>query len=99
MNTQEAIQPTDGLLDELGQLDPKSVSDLSNTLTLNTQIPTRLYRMPTVQQLTGFSRTEIYKRMKEGTFPQSIKLGKRSIAWSSTTIEAFIHGLAKDAAK
>ena len=63
------------------------------------QTTTRLLRMPTVQQLTGFSRTEIYKRMKEGTFPQSIKLGKRSIAWSSETIEAFIRGLAKEASK
>lgn len=99
MSTQEMIQPTGDLLNELGQIDPKSVNDLPKTVAPNTQIPTRLYRMPTVQQLTGFSRTEIYKRMKEGTFPQSIKLGKRSIAWSSATIEAFIHGLAKDAAK
>jgi len=63
------------------------------------QTTTRLLRMPAVQQLTGFSRTEIYKRMKEGTFPQSIKLGKRSIAWSATTIDAWIQGLAKGAAK
>jgi len=61
--------------------------------------PIRLLRMPTVQQLTGFSRTEIYKRMKEGTFPQSIKLGKRSIVWSSEAIEAFIRGLGKEASK
>lgn len=60
---------------------------------------TRLLRMPTVQQMTGFSRTEIYKRMKEGTFPQSIKLGKRSIAWSAATIEAWIQDLEKEANK
>jgi len=63
------------------------------------QTTIRLLRMPTVQQMTGFSRTEIYKRMKEGTFPQSIKLGKRSIAWSSETIEAFIRDLEKEANK
>lgn len=70
-----------------------------NTQEANPQGTTRLLRMPTVQQMTGFSRTEIYKRMKEGTFPQSIKLGKRSIAWSAATIEAWIQNLEKEANK
>lgn len=60
---------------------------------------TRLLRMPAVQELTGFSRTEIYKRMKDGTFPQPLKLGRRSIAFTETSIQNWIQALVKDAAK
>jgi prophage regulatory protein len=50
----------------------------------------RLLRLPEVRNRTGLSRTEIYRRMEEETFPKAIPLGKRSIAWRSDEIDAWI---------
>lgn len=64
-----------------------------------TQTTIRLLRMPAVQELTGFSRTEIYKQMKDGKFPKPLKIGARSVAWTEASIEAWIKEIAKEANK
>lgn len=51
---------------------------------------TRLLRRPEVEKLTGLSRSCIYKRMSEGTFPSAIPLGGRLVAWKSDDIENWI---------
>ena len=40
----------------------------------------RLIRMKEVMHLTGLSRPSVYRLMKDGTFPNSIDLGERSVA-------------------
>jgi prophage regulatory protein len=52
--------------------------------------PDKLLRLPDVQRLTGLRRSSIYEQMKEGTFPQSVKLGRRAIAWSEAAVQAWI---------
>ena len=39
-----------------------------------------------VMQLTKLSRSSIYARMKEETFPQHFKIGKRAVAWTEESI-------------
>ena len=39
----------------------------------------RIIRLPEVQALTGQSRSSVYRRAADGTFPAPIKLGERSI--------------------
>ncbi|NRP60256.1 AlpA family transcriptional regulator [Marinobacterium sp. xm-d-564] len=51
----------------------------------------RLIRLSEVKHLTGLSRSKIYADMSEGTFPKSIKLGERSVAWNLADIEEWIH--------
>ena len=51
----------------------------------------RLIRLPEVLSRTGYGRTTIYRKMEDGSFPKSIKLGGaptdtckfdcREIAW------------------
>ena len=41
----------------------------------------QLLRRTEVEQLTGLSRTAIYDRMREGTFPKSIALSPKTIRW------------------
>jgi len=41
----------------------------------------RLIRMKEVTHITGLSRPSVYRLMKDGTFPNSIDLGERSVAW------------------
>ena len=38
-------------------------------------------RRKEVEELTGLSRTAIYDRMREGTFPKSIALSPKTIRW------------------
>lgn len=52
-----------------------------------------LWRLPTVEVQTGLSKTEIYRRIKRGTFPKPLKLGARAVAWKASTIEAWVQSL------
>lgn len=54
------------------------------------QIKTRLITINEVEQLVGFKRDFIYRRIKRGEFPKQIKLGKRSARWQLLDIERWI---------
>ena len=42
---------------------------------------TTILRLPTVKARTGLSRSTIYLRVAEGTFPDSVSLGGRAVGW------------------
>lgn len=46
-----------------------------------------MLRLPTVKARTGLSRSTIYLRISEGTFPKPVALGGRAVGW----VEAEIH--------
>ncbi len=56
---------------------------------MNTETPhqLRFIRMRDLTSKVGLSRSEIYRRVKSGRFPQPIHLGARAVAWSSDLIE------------
>jgi prophage regulatory protein len=43
-------------------------------------------RLKQVKALTGLSRSSIYERMRRGSFPPSVSIGARAVAWTSTSI-------------
>ena len=47
----------------------------------------QLLKRTQVQELTGLSKTSIYKRMGEGEFPQSIALSPKTIRWDRREID------------
>ena len=49
-----------------------------------------LIRLRDVMHKTGMKRAWIYKLMKRNQFPQSIKLGIRSVAWVESEIDEWI---------
>lgn len=49
-------------------------------------------RLPEVIRRTSLSRSEIYRRMKEGRFPSGRKLGPKIRVWSSVAIDRFCDG-------
>ncbi len=59
------------------------------------QSPTvkRILRLPSVQVRTGLSRSTIYLRIAEGSFPKQISLGARAIGWIESDIDDWIDGL------
>ena len=53
----------------------------------------RLLRMPEVMQIVGVSDKTIYRLMKQGLFPRSVRIGPNSVAWRENDIMAWIAGL------
>jgi len=49
-----------------------------------------ILRLPAVQERTGLSRSTIYLRIKEGSFPKQVNLGARAVGWRSDLIESWI---------
>ncbi len=58
-----------------------------------------LLRLPSVQAKTGLSKSEIYRRIKENTFPKPVKLGARAVAWSADAIDQWVRTLVQGAGK
>ena len=60
----------------------------------------RFIRLPEVLSRTGFGRTSIYRKMEDGSFPKSVKLGgppidpeafdSRAIAWVEEEIDQWV---------
>ena len=50
----------------------------------------RLIRMNEVVKRTGLSRSVVYDRMREGTFPRALKLSERCIAWPESRVQKWI---------
>lgn len=51
-----------------------------------------LERLPTVKARTGLSRSELYRRIAAGQFPQPVKLGERASAWNAAEVDHWITG-------
>ena len=58
-----------------------------------------LLRLPSVEAQTGLSKSEIYRRIKAGTFPQPLKLGARAVAWPAAQIDAWVKSLIQGVSK
>ncbi len=50
----------------------------------------RLIKLSEVIDRTGLSRSTIYNRIDDGTFPKQIKISKRSMAFIESEIEEWI---------
>jgi prophage regulatory protein len=53
-------------------------------------IHTTILRLKHVKARTGLSRSTIYQRIKEGSFPAQVSLGPRAVGWIETDIGAWI---------
>lgn len=49
-----------------------------------------ILRLPVVKARTGLSRSTIYLRISEGTFPLPVKLGARAVGWLEHEIEEWL---------
>jgi prophage regulatory protein len=49
-----------------------------------------ILRRKQVEKKTGLSRSTIYLRIKEGTFPRQVNLGARAVGWLENEIEAWL---------
>ena len=51
---------------------------------------TSILRLPAVKARTGLSRSTIYLRVAEGTFPRPVSLGGRAVGWIEAEIEHWL---------
>ena len=51
---------------------------------------TTILRLPAVKTRTGLSRSTIYLRVSQGTFPKSVSLGGRAVGWVEAEIQEWL---------
>ena len=66
----------------------------------------RFIRLPEVLTRTGYGRTSIYRKMEEGSFPRSVKLGSpledpnvfdsRAVAWIEHEVDQWIESMIEE---
>ncbi|PZU68997.1 MULTISPECIES: AlpA family transcriptional regulator [Sphingobium] len=52
--------------------------------------PDRIIRLKTVLARTGFSRTTLYRKMGEGTFPRQVKISVHGAGWRESAVNRWI---------
>jgi len=57
---------------------------------MSTTTTVSLLRLPAVRERTGLSRSSIYARVQDGSFPPPVQLGARAVAWASDSIDHWI---------
>jgi prophage regulatory protein len=50
----------------------------------------RILRLPNVKSHTGLSRSSIYLRVSQGTFPKPISLGGRAVGWLEADVIGWV---------
>ena len=49
-----------------------------------------ILRLPAVKSSTGLSRSTIYLRVSQGTFPRPVSLGGRAVGWVEEEIQSWL---------
>lgn len=49
-----------------------------------------ILRLPAVLSTVGLSRSSIYLRIAQGTFPKPVSLGARAVGWLQCDIEEWV---------
>ena len=52
---------------------------------------TAILRLPAVKTRTGLSRSTIYLRISEGSFPKPVSLGGRAVGWIEAEVNDWLN--------
>jgi prophage regulatory protein len=55
-----------------------------------TKMTEQLLRRYGVEQITGMSKSGLYRAMAEGNFPRPVKIGQRAVAWRASDIAKWL---------
>lgn len=61
---------------------------IETAITKNT--PERIIRLNTVLARTGLSRTTLYRKISEGTFPRQVRISIHGAGWYESAVERWI---------
>lgn len=57
---------------------------------MTTDTPDRILRIKTVLERTGLSRSTLYRKIGEGTFPKQVALSQRCAGWRESAVNNWI---------
>jgi prophage regulatory protein len=52
--------------------------------------PERIIRLKTVLDRTGLSRTTLYRKMADGTFPANVQISVHGVGWREAAVNHWI---------
>ena len=55
-----------------------------------TESTDRLLRLSEVRTRTALGRSTIYRKMRDGSFPEPLKIGSRAVRWRESEVEAWL---------
>ncbi|PXA97193.1 AlpA family transcriptional regulator [Nostoc sp. 3335mG] len=55
-----------------------------------TDTPDRILRLKTVLERTGLSRSTMYRKMQNGTFPSNIRISARCTGWRESAVNEWM---------
>jgi prophage regulatory protein len=58
----------------------------------------KILRRTQVEERIGLSRSTLYSMIAEGTFPKPIRIGKRAVGWTESSLTAWVASKQMDAA-
>ena len=57
---------------------------------MTTEPPDRILRLNTVLERTGLSRSTLYRKIDQGTFPRQVKISERCAGWRESAVNAWL---------
>lgn len=63
------------------------------------QTTDNLLRLNEVEAIVGLKKSKLYLLIQECKFPPPIRLGKRSVRWSASSVSSWIESIKKPAPK
>ena len=55
----------------------------------------RLLRLREVKEITGMSRSHIYRLMQKGDFPRPVRIGPAAVRWRESEVNAWVESRPK----
>lgn len=52
---------------------------------------TKLLRLKDIKEKFSLSKSAIYSQIRQGTFPEGVKIGKRAVAWGEDEVQQLIN--------
>lgn len=57
---------------------------------MQTDTPDDILRINTVLKRTGLSRSTMYRKMENGTFPRNVRISTRCVGWRESAIAEWL---------
>jgi len=57
---------------------------------MTTDAPDRFLRLDAVLDRTGLSRSTLYRKVEEGTFPAQVRIASRCVGWRESAINDWL---------
>jgi prophage regulatory protein len=57
---------------------------------MQTDTPDNILRIQTVLKRTGLSRSTMYRKMENGTFPRNVRISTRCVGWRESAIAEWL---------